>query len=269
MFQGFNFNIKDLHFKESYEEYLYRVGSALYDKMNTDIQGKLFFLKDKECVLDADKIQSYWFPDNIKADVFISHSHTDEKLAITFAGWLHENFGLYSFIDSCLWGYCDELLKIIDKNYCQNDDDETYNYKSRNASTSIVHMILMNALTKMIDKTECLMFLNTPNSIVLKNEISPKTYSPWIFSEIETSRYIRKIIPDRLKNRINDSTKYFSVINESQLKVAFSANTSHLIDLSCDDLNKWQAVYSKCKQLCLSKKYYPLNYLYGIKNIIN
>ena len=41
--------------------------------------------------------------------------------------------------------YCDKLLKIIDKNFCENDDGQTYNYRSRNASTSIVHMILMNA----------------------------------------------------------------------------------------------------------------------------
>lgn len=266
MFQGFN--VKDLHFEKSYEKKSYDVGRALFDKMSTGIQEKLSFLEDKECVLDADKIQSDWFP-NIKADIFISHSHADEKFAIAFAGWLNENFGLHSFIDSCLWGYCDKLLKIIDKNYCENDDGKTYDYKSRNASTSIVHMILMNALTKMMDKTECLMFLNTPNSIVLKNDISQKTYSPWIYSEIETSRNIRKIIPDRLKEKIKDSTKYFSILNESELKAAFSANTSHLIDLSCKDLINWQDVYFKHKQHFHSEEGTPLNYLYRIKNMIN
>ena len=115
------------------------------------------------------------------------------------------------------------------------------------------------------------MFLNTPNSIVLKNDISQKTYSPWIFSEIETSRNIRKIIPDRLKEKIKDSTKYFSTLNESQLKVAFPANTSHLINLSCDELNEWNNTYAKRKSIFATptNEGLPLNYLYRIKNIIN
>lgn len=267
MFQGFN--IEDLCFNNDFD-YFYNKGRSLYDEMSTNIQEKLSFLKDKKCVLNAEKIQSDWFPD-IKADIFLSHSHADEKLAVAFAGWLNDNFGLRSFIDSCLWGYCDELLRIIDDNFCENDDRKTYNYKSRNASTSIVHMILMNALTKMIDNTECLMFLNTPNSIVLKEDISEKTYSPWIFSEIETSRYIRKIVPDRLKGKIKDSTKYFSVLNESQLKVAFPANTSHLINLNCDELKEWNNTYAKRKSIFATptNKGLPLNYLYRIKNIIN
>lgn len=264
MFQGFY--IEDLCFND----YFYKKGRSLYADMSKNIQEKLSFLEAEECVLDAGKIQSDWFP-NIKADIFLSHSHADKNLAIAFAGWLNENFGLRSFIDSCLWGYCDDLLEKIDNNFCKNDNDKTYNYKSRNASTSIVHMILMNALTKMIDNTECLMFLNTPNSIVLKDDISEKTYSPWIFSEIETSRYIRKIVPDRLKEKIKDSTKYFSVLNESQLKVAFPANTSHLINLSCDELKEWNNTYAKRKSIFATptNKGLPLNYLYRIKNIIN
>ncbi len=265
MFQGFN--IEDLCFNNDFD-YFYNKGRSLYDEMSTNIQEKLSFLKDKKCVLNAEKIQSDWFPD-IKADIFLSHSHADEKLAVAFAGWLNDNFGLRSFIDSCLWGYCDELLRIIDDNFCENDDRKTYNYKSRNASTSIVHMILMNALTKMIDKTECLIFLNTLNSIVLRDDISQKTYSPWIFSEIETSRYIRKIVPDRLKTRIKDSTKYFSTLNESQIKAAFPANTSHLIKLNCNDLNTWCNSYNLRNKYYPSQEGFPLNYLYMTKNIIS
>ena len=264
MFQGFN--IENLHFDNDFD-YFYNKGRSLYDEMSADIQEKLSFLEDEDCILDADKIQSDWFP-NIKTDVFISHSHADEKLAIAFAGWLNEKFGLRSFIDSCLWGYCDKLLRTIDNNFCENIDGKTYNYKSRNASTSVVHMILMNALTKMMDKTECLMFLNTPNSIVFKNSITSKTYSPWIFGEIETSKYIRRVIPDRLKTKIKDSTKYFSTLNESELKVVFQANTSHLINLNCNDLNNWHDLYKKHTTYFYSENVSSLNYLYKIKDLI-
>lgn len=263
MFQGFN--IEKLDFKD-FDDF-YKKGHSLYDETKKCIDLKLSFLKDEDCVLDAEKIQSDWFPD-IKADVFLSHSHADKNLAIAFSGWLNEKFGLCSFVDSCLWGYCDELLKIIDNKFCKKDKGITYDYKLRNASTSIVHMILMNAITKMIDKTECLMFLNTPNSIVLKNDISQKTYSPWIFSEIETSRYIRKIIPDRLEKRIKDTTKFLSAINESQLIVAFPANTSHLIKLDSKDLTDWYKLYILRNRYFSHKKGYPLNYLYLMKNVI-
>ena len=49
--------------------------------------------------LNGSKMKANWFP-QINADIFISHSHEDEQLAIALAGWLHEKFGLVSFIDS-------------------------------------------------------------------------------------------------------------------------------------------------------------------------
>ena len=67
--------------------------------------------------LDGDAIMSNWFP-KIQADIFISHSHADEKYVITLAGFLNEKFGLRSFIDSCVWGYSVELLKEIDNRFC-------------------------------------------------------------------------------------------------------------------------------------------------------
>lgn len=56
-------------------------------------------------------MQSYWFP-KINADIFLSHSHKDEKLIIAFAGWLKDTFNLDVFIDSCIWGYSNDLQKL-------------------------------------------------------------------------------------------------------------------------------------------------------------
>lgn len=58
--------------------------------------------------LDGSKMSKDWFPE-IKADVFISHSHLDNKNAIVFAGWLKKHFGLTAFIDSTVWKYSKDL----------------------------------------------------------------------------------------------------------------------------------------------------------------
>ena len=67
------------------------------------------YLLDGRNILDADKIQKSIFPQH-DIDVFISHSHADEDEAIRIALSL-ENIGLTSFVDSCVWGYADELLR--------------------------------------------------------------------------------------------------------------------------------------------------------------
>lgn len=60
-------------------------------------------------------------------------------------------------------------------------------------------MMLSTALNNMIDSTECLFFLNTPNSISLSNEITNEqkfTYSPWLYSELTTASIVEKRIHD-------------------------------------------------------------------------
>lgn len=56
---------------------------------------------------DGVAIQNDWFPE-IDADIFISHSHNDCKLANGIAGWMNEEFGLRCFIDSNVWGYTND-----------------------------------------------------------------------------------------------------------------------------------------------------------------
>lgn len=94
--------------------------------------------------LKASEIEKDGFP-SFKADVFLSHSHKDEKNVIAFAGLLSE-LGLTVFIDSCVWGCADDLLRHIDNKYCvakTNPDGsiDTYNYQKRNQSTAHVHMM--------------------------------------------------------------------------------------------------------------------------------
>lgn len=173
----------------------YNIGMKIFNKNKNLIAENISKYMDVNGVLEISQIGKEWFP-NIEADIFLSHSHKDEKLAIAFAGWLYYNFGLITFIDSCIWSYSDDLLKKIDEKYCKNKKRRIYYYDTRNISTTHVHMMLMNALMKMIDKSECVFFLNTDNSIIkIKEEIDKnieKTYSPWIYSEINATNLIRR-----------------------------------------------------------------------------
>lgn len=111
--------------------------------------------------LDGTAIQNDWFG-QVKADIFLSHAHRDEKLVVSLAGWFKEECNVQAFVDSHIWGYANDLLKKIDNKYSRlqyNDEDTAaYSYKKRNESTSHVHIMLNTALEQMIDKCECLFF---------------------------------------------------------------------------------------------------------------
>jgi len=249
MYRGFNLLLEKNYFKKDLFEYLQEVGLDRLLCQKTTIEKIInSFIKD-DASLDGSKMQANWFP-QIKADIFISHSHKDEKLALALAGWLQEAFGLTIFIDSCVWGYANDLLKMIDKKYCYQEETSTYNYQKRNYSTSHVHMMLSVALTQMIDNTECLFFLNTPNSIT-PDTIINKTESPWIYSEISISQLIRK--KELQEYRImeqNESLKTFS--EDKKLNIQYDLPTDHLVDINGYVLRKWEETW---KDIGISNKY--------------
>ena len=119
MYRGFNLSLERKFFKEENFKYLYlrKVGFKSLTCQKATIKGIINSFIDDDGFLDGSKMQANWFP-QIKADVFISHSHKDRELALTLAGWLRETFGLTAFIDSCVWGYANDLLKMIDNKYC-------------------------------------------------------------------------------------------------------------------------------------------------------
>ena len=257
MYIGFELNILN----NSFPDY-YQVGKTIYDENKRTIKLELnkFLLPNGS--LDGSKMQENWFP-QVKADIFISHSHADESLAIRLAGWLYVEFGLIAFIDSCIWGYSNDLLKSIDNEYCQNSNAETYNYQKRNFSTSHVHMMLSTALTMMIDKTECIFFLNTPNSITASEVIS-RTKSPWIYSEIATTKMIRK---KSLSNyRIHRVTESFSTGGslKKSLDIEYEVNTDHLIQITNTHFISWKRNWSYNKPHLSDYSQYALDKLYNI-----
>jgi hypothetical protein len=229
MYRGFNINY------DSENSAYYKEGLSLYQDYEKYVKKRLTKYINKDNSLNGSDMQEEWFP-QIHADIFISHSHTDKDKAITLAGWLSTMFGIQAFIDSCIWGYADDLLKIIDDEYCVQDNG-LYNYKQRNYSTSHVHMMLSTALLKMIDKTECLFFLNTPNS-VSTSEIVDQTESPWIYSEIVMTQLVRKNIPPRRETK--DRQDFIKGIGlDEKLRIRYTISLGHLTNLGSNSLTKW------------------------------
>ena len=181
-------------------DYYFGIGKNLYDNQKTKIEDSLKDFYLNEDTLNGREMKDKWFP-KIEADVFLSHSHKDEKTIIALAGYLYEKFHIKSFIDSTVWGYANDLLRLIDDEHCKPKGPANYNYdyNSRNYSTSHVHLMLNTALLEVLDGTECVIFVETPNSIQSVEEtINKGTYSPWIYSELNLINYLRIKTPKRL-----------------------------------------------------------------------
>ncbi|MFD1631105.1 hypothetical protein [Pseudopedobacter beijingensis] len=252
MYRGYNLN---LNWNPKCDDDFFEAGQELFLQYEETVKKTLKSYALKEGTLDGSKMQSNWFP-QVKADIFISHSHRDEKRAIALAGWLYKVFGIKSFIDSCIWGYSNELLRLIDNKYCFQESSRTYNYNSRNYSTSHVHMMLSVALTMMIDQTECIFFLNTPNSISASSIID-KTESPWIYSEIAMTQMIRKKKPRRHISGIEKLEKG-GKLNESELRIQYNIDLSHLVEIDINTLIDWKKDFTKSSSPNALDKLYEL-----------
>ena len=261
MFVGFNLKIQTFKARLELKEY-YDVGKELYEKNRQLVKKSLKeYIYNNIGRLNGTQIQNDWFP-TVNADIFLSHSHMDEELVISLAGWLYKKFGLISFIDSCVWGYANDLLKDIDDEY-SSIDSETYYYEKCTVSSSHVHMMLAMALFKMIDKTECLFFINTPSSVDVANciENGNKTISPWIYAELEMSRLVRKrnLLEYRSENKAIFES--YQDVLKHDLVISYDVILEHLINLSGDELLEWE-------RYKIAKSKEALDILYFLKNLL-
>lgn len=237
MYCGYNLNFlyegcfDELDFADSF----YKRGLTRFSRYNEQIEKTLSNFAINEGVLDGSAIQRNWFP-QIEADVFISHARSDNRTAIIFSEILRNCFNLTSFIDSCVWGYANDLLKTIDDEYCLYSDGCTYNYTKRNFSTSHVHLMLSTALMMMIDNCECVFFLDTPNSVTTKGVID-STQSPWIYSEINISRLIKRKF-SRRQCKLQESLQKSSV-EAFSMGIEYELDTSHFIELTEKIFFEW------------------------------
>ncbi|MBV7268953.1 hypothetical protein [Winogradskyella luteola] len=239
-------------------------GKNLFNNYKSKINENLRVKFKKDEIIDGSATQKEWFP-QIECDIFLSHSHKDIEKAKHFAGWVKNKLDLKVFIDSIIWGNVNELLKEIDNEYCYDKKKKTYSYEKRNITTSHAHMMLINAISEMMHKTECLMFFETLNSISIKKAIH-ETESPWIYSEL----FLSKILKQN-NNITRKKTMLFSEqirksydLNEN-FKITYETDTSHLIELSSMDLKNWNNLSNNVE----NKNSHPLDILYIMKNISN
>ena len=247
MYRGY---IVDEDFEYDFE-YIVESYSSLIEEWkeehNNELNNNIKSFKDEHGCLRADVIQANWFP-SIDADVFISHSHNDLELAIAFSLWLEDSFGISSFVDSCVWECAYELLKLINNEYNLNKRSQLYEYEGCMYAASHVYMILSRALASMIDRTECLFFLSTSNSLsnqyeeeVIDGEVA-KTASPWIYSEIEMTRLIeKKDIKEQRRQREQRRRAQDRVFSAAPLRVNYPIETEHLTEIGWKQLSLWKA----------------------------
>lgn len=222
--------------------------------------------------MNGSEIQKKCFPE-VDADIFISHSHNDKNLANSLAGWLYEEFGLKVFIDSNVWEYSNNLLNKINDKYSNKQINQNgeflYDYRSCNYASQHVNIMLSTALQKMIDKVECIILLNTDNSISVFDNHKKKlnqTYSPWIYSEILSTQIIRKKPLFYYREYRNDEIRAAfesSSENYFAFQITYDVSLEHLVKLNGSDLQRWLEKY------CLGfVEYYdyPLDALYSFKN---
>lgn len=268
MFRGFNLNDFSIESFEEHLTYYEKIGRNLCATYAVKANKSLtdFMLNSTIDVLNATAMKKAWFPIyEDKFDIFISHSHDDEKLAYAIAGYLKETFKLNCFVDGEIWNSADGLIFKLDQLNEPNTNE--FDYNKRNQSTSQVHSLLMMAIMQMIDNCDCLFFLNTPKSMPFDIAAKRLSNSPWIFIEIGISKLIQK---KRNKARLQT---YSSSIVEATL--AFDIDTSHLIDLNFDNILEWEDSYNEQKKAISmgqkirpstdkSKEIYPLDILYNL-----
>lgn len=248
MYRGFNIENVNLEDHDSM--------SSDYRKRHIKDDKSIFttFVKPIESYLtegmdfDGESIRQGWFPSEMNFDIFISHSGKDKNLAFALADWLEEHFGLSCFVDSLVWSHYESLQEKLDEFYTKKYKS-AYNETFRYRIYQSIDLMLNTSLMEVMNKCECLFFLNTPRSIQFNKMHQYLTDSPWLFSEISMFNHIEKSEPLRHKTKVVG----FSRKDESA-KILFPADLSNLTTINADDLNDWK--------LLKKRKQHPLDILY-------
>jgi hypothetical protein len=255
MYSGYTFDFEELNKSALFNdpEYFY-LGSEVYQNDYDFIRKNLESDLLENLVLHQFVTEKNCFP-KINADIFLAHSRADEKRAKIFTGFMKKHFNLHVFSDSCLRGYFHELIKSVDKKYCMKGPN-SFSYDKSKYSSSHVHMILAASLMTMIDSIECIMFMDTPQTISIQ-EVVETSNSPWIYSELLMSQTMHRRKKESHISRISFSekkTKNKSPKPKESVDIKYLLNALQLKDIHFAD---FQTVLQK-----RSDDIYPLDLFY-------
>ena len=248
MYKGFDVKLDVTKFRQKvtnvkpglWDDFV-RKGKASRKELRDAIGAKI---ASGKWVLSGSDIESNWFP-KLMNHVFISHSHQDEDLALALAGALRHWMKLDAFVDSSVWGYYADLQKLIYQKVTslRGEVYGTQRTELENSIVSHVHCMLTKSLVQMMDQCECLIFLNTPSSIGIRDVrgTSHETYSPWIYTEVEVSRFLRTHEdPRRPKTRgFAESVEKVAMDEAIRDIISYPLNLDHLGKVDLDGLWNW------------------------------
>lgn len=261
MYKAFRINLQDIQrVVSTCSSYGQKQSQFIKEKLQPGLEKYM----NVEGILDAQTIMDDWFR-QINVDVFISHSHRDINGVHALSGWLYQEFGLTSFIDSDIWGYCDNLIKDMDIAYSKVNG--SLKYERIRETTAHVHVMLMSALAKMINKTECLFFLDSDQSISAR-ESTLKTRSPWIYNELLISSMIRPQEIKRKQFRIQDNMILFEQksLSVTEMIIDYPVVHEHMKAITWPELYDWVGLYKQYGQgPGTSYHKFPLDVLYWLK----
>lgn len=237
MYRAFNLKLCSSALKDfKGDEYEYNS-----DKNKAEIQLKKLINSDYE--IAAEDIKSIIFPQN-SYDIFISHSHSDLDLALRLRRYLKVNLKLNAFVDSIFWANIDKIQKELDDQYRTRDNN--YEYETVKKVAQYANIILASSLTEAIDKSECVFFLNTKNSVISGDKVkSDKTYSPWIYHEVYTASTIRQKKPNRRPVCESRDSTLSLLVYQKLPTITYGLNLSNMKKLDINSLNEWVSLYGK------------------------
>ena len=113
-------------------------------------------------------------------------------------------------------------------------------------------MMLSTALTQMMDSCECVILLNTPNSIKPEDTLNV-VVSPWIYSELASTLLLRTRTPQEHRGvqAVLEQREY----NQRPIVIEYNIDTKHLIPLDANKICQWQQKYT-C-QLAMNRMLKP------------
>lgn len=189
----------------------YEIGKEYLNDYKASVRSSLKGLLKADAI-NGDELQNAWFPEGVFKDepfLFLSHSHRDEPLAIALAGFLRQHFQINCFVDSCIWNYADDLIAMLNSKAGLSAKD----------SFGYVNMMLASALMNMMDKSECIFFLDTPKSVNRRD----KTESAWIYYELNIAHILRtrkpKLVSINEKSALGKKTIEFTPLLKDMVEI--------------------------------------------------